>query len=317
MKHVKFITLLVSILFSINTDANGSLENVGCYSKSDVACQVVLNKSNELSQVDYDVNLIDSNSGKEVFPNLEKNSTMEWISLYKSGDRYVFLKEYLDSTKAMEFFTFKYRGNKPQDIKYYYIESSIDFDRRLKKWSGKQCEFKNNYLPNSEDKTLLATLSSMCVNDLKLSYTNNTYINNDVIFNVSRVLDGNVKNNMTLIALDSKNQDGININDLACSTNCDPITNSANYIGKLNGKIRIKLHLDFDDNMITGYYYYDAIKENIKITGVRDGANLALIAHIQGRKEFFNGVINDGKFTGTWKGINREYPFSLYLMLTH
>lgn len=154
----------------------------------------------------------------------------------------------------------------------------------------------------------------ICEGKAKLTY-NNTYINNDVLFDMIKITDGHVEGNITAIALASKDSDKISISDIGCKSNCSLNSNAANYIGTLNGKIRIKLHLDIDKNNITGYYYYDKIKKKIKISGEINGDKLNLYAETTEGKETFNGVINDGQFTGIWKGLNKIYPFSLYLML--
>lgn len=68
------------------------------------------------------------------------NETTENVSLQKYGERYVFSKAYLDSTKAIEFITFKYNNKLLSPVRYYYIESSVDFSNNVKKWSGKECD---------------------------------------------------------------------------------------------------------------------------------------------------------------------------------
>lgn len=315
MRLFNFIGSVALCLVSLSSFADGELEIKSCYDRNDAFCKVYLEKKSE-NDTGYEVNLIDSISNKLFFPYSDFNTVMESVSFYKVQDRYVFLKEYLDSTKAKEFITFHY--NRPFiDMHYYYIESSINPNERKREWSGQMCDSDADLSSPDTQSHLLEVMSSRCMNEAKLPSDKNYNVGNDVFFPIAKFFNGKFKNNMKVVALDSKNQGSININDLACSANCDLITNSANYIGKLNGKIRVKLHLDFDDNIITGYYYYDKIKKNIKITGVKDGNSLNLVADVQGGKEQFNGVINDGQFKGKWINAaeNKMYPFSFYLML--
>jgi hypothetical protein len=171
-------------------------------------------------------------------------------------------------------------------------------------------------LPQGGQGGLLARMASICMNKINLTYQNR-YSDNDIYFDVVRVLDGDSKGNMTAIALESKDSDSISMNDLGCKLNCDLITNSAGYIGKLNGSIRVTLHLEFNSDNVTGYYYYDKVRKAIKITGKKDGNNLRLIAYVKGGEELFSGVLNDGLFSGIWENADRSksYPFSFYLSL--
>lgn len=229
----------------------------------------------------------------------------------------MFLKEYFGDAKTMDFFTFQYKNARAQNIRYYHLESAIDFDKNTKKWSGKQCGSKESLLPKGEGGGLLARVASICVNKIKLPYQDG-YSDDDIYFDIVRVLDGNPIGNMTVIALDSNDSDSISMNDLGCKLNCELITNSASYIGKLNGSIRVTLHLEFNSDSVTGYYYYDKIRKKIKVTGKKDGNNLRLIADVNSGEELFSGVLSDGLFSGVWENSDRSktYPFSFYLSLT-
>ncbi len=78
------------------------------------------------------------------------NETTESVTLQKYGERYVFLKYYLDSSKAMEFIAFKYKNKLLSPVKYYYIESSVDFSNNVKKWSGKECDTTTGKIPEKK-----------------------------------------------------------------------------------------------------------------------------------------------------------------------
>lgn len=316
MKQSKRIIIFFSVICSSQIYAKGDLQKIACYEEDNAKCEVVLKKINKTDDVNFEVVLIDSINGNRLFPEFQTNSTMESVSLFKINNKYTFLKEYFGNSKDMEFLTFKYNKGEPQDISYYHLESSINFEKRTREWSGKQCNLLHNTLPHSEGKPLLATLSSICEKTTNLP-NNNKNDGNDILFDIVKSSDGSVIGNMTLVALDSKDSDSINIDDLGCKTHCGLMNDSVNFIGKLNGRIRVKLYLDFNGEEVTGYYYYDSVKKNIKILGKREGDNLSLIADTQGGKESFTGLINDGQFIGEWVNAagNKRYPFSFNSML--
>ena len=72
------------------------------------------------------------------------------------------------------------------------------------------------------------------------------------------------KKQIPVIALDSKDVDAINLNDIGCLSNCDADVDSANYIGKLNGKFRIAMHLKYDNDSASGFYFYEKMKKKNK-----------------------------------------------------
>lgn len=101
-----------------------------------------------------------------------------------------FSKVYLDSTKAIEFISFKYDNKHLSPVNYYYIESSIDFNNNVKKWSGKECDTSAGKMPEKKDGLLLQVASELCVNQIKLAYSPNKYIGNDILFYLSQLTDG-------------------------------------------------------------------------------------------------------------------------------
>lgn len=317
MKQCNFFIMAFYIALTLPVYADGQLDYVNCNQNEKSSCNVLIQKESIVDQVDYSVSLVNSTSNDKIFQNSDSNSTMENLSLFKINDNYIFLKEYFDSTKALEFTTFTYANNRTSNINYYYIESSVNFQKNINEWSGKSCKLNNNPSFTETHAPLLQAISSICVKNTRLSYSENSYINNDVLFEISKITDGQIGRNMVLVALDSKNKDSINFNDIGCRTNCDEIKDTANYMGRLNGKIRVKLHLDFDDNNVKAYYYYDKIKKNIPLTGQLNDGILKLVAVTDGGKEFFEGKINDGMYKGTWTNStkNKTYPFEFYLML--
>lgn len=317
MKRFNIIWWVVLAACSFLAHANDGLESVSCYQGNNNSCAVVLKKEKQVDEGAFEVALVDAKSGVNIFPYSDMNDTMENVTLNQYGDLYVFSKEYLDSSKALEFITYKYNSSQPNSIKYYYIESSVDFNNNVKQWSGKECESSPEVFHDIKNAPLLQAASSLCVNKIKLEYRPNKIVGNDVLFNLTQVINGDVKEKIPVIALDSKDSDSIILNDLGCVNNCASATDMLNFIGKINGKFRVKLHLNFKGNDVSGYYFYEKTKKNIYMTGTRNKNKIVLLAKTPEGNESFNGVLQGGEFSGVWsdaKG-NKKYPFSLYMML--
>ncbi|MCL9644011.1 hypothetical protein L2090_16220 [Rahnella victoriana] len=318
MRSFKWLSIIPFIFYSMHTYADGELENSYCYNKAGSECQITLVKKGNTEQDEYKSILVNARDNSLVFNNTETSSTMETLSFFRVNNNYVILKEYLDSTKALEFSTFYYGSHKAKEIKYFYIESSVNFIKREKEWSGRVCTANNDKISQNGEVTLLELLAGICGKISKLSYHDNNYYNNDVFFKVSDIADGNDKGDITLVALDSKGKDSININDLGCSNNCAHSLQHTNYIGRLNNKIRVKMHLEFNNDQIVGYYYYDKIQEKIPLIGKKNNHNIELVANLDNGQEKFNGIINDGQIKGEWSSTtgNKKLPFDFFSMLT-
>lgn len=297
--------------------ANNSLDIADCSLREELSCEVFLKMKRNIDDVSYKVELADAKSGQKIFPYFDMNETTESISLQKYGERYVFSKNYLDSTKAIEFITFKYKNKVLSAVKYYYIESSIDFNNHVKKWSGKECETSAGKITGEKDSLLLQIASQLCVNEVKLAYASNKYIGEDVFFYLSRVINGVEKKEIPVIALDSKDADTINLYDMGCLSNCDIDSDSANYIGKLNGKFRIALHLEYNNASVSGFYFYEKMKKKINVIGRRNGSKLTLSASVPEGMETFEGLLDKGQFKGVWSNSagDKKYPFIFYMKL--
>lgn len=295
--------------------ASNDLEVKDCLSDVHHQCKVKLRKIKQHDPTSYDIELLSSCSDLNVFSGVESKTTMEDISLYKINETYVFSKEYQGDSKGMDFVTFNFTDEKPSNIKYYNLESSINYKMRKKEWSGVKCSLQEKPLPPYVKHSLLASLSSICGNKINLPY-NNTYSGNDIVFDIEKNVDGGVKENMTLVALDSNDSNNIRVNDLGCKRNCDPIVISSNFLGRINGDSRIKLHLKLNEGSVEGYYYYDKIQEKIKLSGTKVKNKIDLVASVNDGQETFRGVINDGQINGEWKSSEgRRYPFVLFQML--
>ncbi|HCC2288460.1 TPA: hypothetical protein M4Y70_005529 [Klebsiella variicola] len=315
----QFINVLSFVLSicSFYVHANTSFDISDCSLRENSSCEVFLKMERNIDDVSYKVELADAKSGEKIFPYFDMNETTESISLQKYGDRYVFSKNYLDSTKAIEFITFKYNNKILSPVKYYYIESSIDFNNNVKKWSGKECDTSVGKIPRKKEGLLLQAASELCVKQVKLAYTPNKYIGKDIFFYLSRVTNGVEKKDLPVIALDSKDTDAINLNDIGCLSNCDIGSDSANYIGKLNGKFRIALHLEYNNTSVSGFYFYEKMKKKINVIGRRNGTRLTLSASVPEGIETFVGLLDKGQFKGVWSNAagNKKYPFIFYMKL--
>lgn len=126
-----------------------------------------------------------------------------------------------------------------------------------------------------------------------------------------------LKKQLPVIALDSKDIDAINLNDIGCLSSCDIDSDSVNYIGKLNDKFRMGLHLEYNDNNVSGFYFYEKMKKKINVTGRRNGDRLTLSASVPEGMETFDGLLEKGQFKGVWSNAagNKKYTFTFYMKL--
>ncbi|EGV5525340.1 hypothetical protein JF639_004724, partial [Salmonella enterica] len=314
MKQFDSVWFLILFICSFYVHANDDLGVIDCSLRENTSCDVFLKMERNVNEVSYKVELVDTKNEK-IFPYFDMNETTENVTLQKYGEQYVFSKYYLDSSKAMEFIAFKYDNKALSPVRYYYIESSIDFSNNVKKWSGKQCDTSTGIIPEKKDGLLLQVASELCINKFKLAYTPNKYVGNDILFNLSEITNGVEKKQLPVIALDSKDADAINLNDIGCLSNCDTDIDSVNYIGKLNGKFRIAMHLKYNNDSTSGFYFYEKVKRKINITGRRNGMRLTLTASVPEGIETFDGLLENGQFKGTWSSAagNKKYPFTFYM----
>ncbi|WP_447727826.1 hypothetical protein [Enterobacter asburiae] len=190
MKQFSSAWCLVLSVCSFYVHADADLDVTDCSLKGSTSCDVFLKMERDINDVSYKVELADTENGKKILPYFDMNETTENVSLQKYGDRYVFSKEYLDSAKAIEFITFKYENKLLSPVRYYYIESSIDFNNNVKKWSGKECGTSAGKITGKKDSLLLQVASELCVNKVKLAYTPNKYTGSDILFYLSQFING-------------------------------------------------------------------------------------------------------------------------------
>jgi len=313
----RFNKLWCFFLSAYSFYAYADLGTTDCSVKGSAFCGIFLKMDRGVDDVSYNVELVDNKSGKVIFPYSDTNEMMESVSLQKYGGRYVFSKEYLDSSKSIEFITFKYDNKSPSSIKYYYIESFIDLNYNVKKWSGKECDTSVGHIPEKKDSSLLQAASALCVNQSKLAYISNENSEKDIIFYLSQFTDGKEKKQLPLIALDRKGSDTISLNDIGCLGNCDIDSDTINYIGKINKKFRVGLHLEYNGNKVFGFYFYEKNKVKINVFGRRNGDELILSTSVLNGVETFDGLLKQGQFKGMWSNSerNEKYPFTFYMML--
>lgn len=317
MKQFKVFWLFFIPVFAMYAHANSELGVIDCSLKGSGSCDIFMKMDRGVDDVSYKVKLADSKSEKGIFPYTDMNETMESVSLQKYGGNYVFSKEYLDSSKSIEFISFKYEDEEPAFIKYYYIESSIDVNNSALQWSGKVCDTSAGVIPEEKGVGLLQAASGICINKMKLAYSPNKVSGTDVIFYLSQVTNGEVKEQIPVIALDRKDVDILNLADIGCLNDCNKAATSIDYIGRLNKKIRVGMHLDYNGNDISGYYFYNITKKKINITGRKSGEKLVLSASLPEGEETFDGTLAQGQFKGIWSNAagSKKYPFEFYMML--
>lgn len=316
MKRFKS-TCVFFVFLSIYTHASANLGIADCSLKGDDSCEIFMIMDRSLDDVSYKVKLVDSESGKEIFPYYDMNETLESVSLQKYGGRYIFSKEYLDSSKSVEFISFKYENKKTVFIKYYYIEGSIDINNSVRQWSGEVCDTSLGKIPEKKDALLLEAASGICINKRKLSNRPAKMVGNDVVFYLSQITDGKLKEEIPVIALDRKDTDNLSLAGIGCFRDCSKGATAIKYIGKLNNKFRVSIHLDYIGDNVYGYYYYENVKKKINLSGKKDGQELMLSAYLPEGKETFTGILEQGEFKGTWSNSARgkKYPFAFYMML--
>ena len=311
------LTIVIAFACAFCVKAHSDFERVFCYQEESSSCDILLKKEGEIESNNYKVALVDAKNGINIFPYTDTNDTMESVTLSRYGNKYVFEKNYFDSSRAIEFITFTYKDSQVGNIYYYFIDSSIDFNQNLRQWLGKECVATIKKLPEDHNRSLLQAASQLCMNNERALNSSNGSIGNDVLFGLSKFYNGSFSKQSMLIALDSKSKDSIKLDDIGCVKNCFPIEGSVNYIGKINEKTRVKLSLSFDGNSVFGYYFYEKVKAKIKIVGHRDGDKVSLTAFLPKGNESFNGVLDDGQFKGVWVNSegNKKYSFSFYMML--
>jgi hypothetical protein len=142
-------------------------------------------------------------------------------------------------------------------------------------------------------------------------------VGNDVVFYLSQITDGKLKEEIPVIALDRKDTDNLSLAGIGCIRDCSKGATSIKYIGKLNDKFRVSIHLYYIGDNVYGYYYYENVKKRINLSGKKDGQELMLSAYLPEGKETFRGILEQGEFKGTWSNSARgkEYPFAFYMML--
>ncbi|WP_297197561.1 hypothetical protein [uncultured Pluralibacter sp.] len=134
------------------------------------------------------------------------------------------------------------------------------------------------------------------------------------MFYISQIDNGAEKKQLHVIALDSKDVDAINLKDIGCIDSCNIDVNSVDFIGRLNGKYRIAMHLGNSSSSVSGFYYYEKNQRKINLTGYRNGLRLTLKASVPEGVETFDGLLEKGQFKGIWKNAagDKTYPFILY-----
>ncbi|SFD05251.1 hypothetical protein [Pragia fontium] len=315
---MKYFISLFFLPFLVFSEDN--LEYVSCYEEYNSSCEVILEKGAESEVNDYPVYLKERVTGNKIFLSPEQNTTMEGVSLYRIDNSYLLLKEYWGAGRGVNFIRFKFKDHSLDDAVVFNIESQIDVYLKKRNWGGYYCDYSSGTSFDNSLPPLHSIFLANCKKKNKFNLINNDYINNDVIFFISHLSDNNKTNLIKLIALDSKDSNNIDVEDVGCIENCSDISKSGNFIGKINKKIRVKLHLDFKASDTYGYYYYDKFKQNINLSGRLNNGELILNAYKENGEllEVFNGILSDGKYSGYWIDMKtkKKYPFSFYRMIT-
>lgn len=77
------------------------------------------------------------------------------------------------------------------------------------------------------------------------------------------------------------------------------------------------MHLKYDKDSASGFYFYEKMKKKINVIGRRNGARLTLTASVPEGIETFDGLLEKGQFKGVWSNAagNKKYPFTFYMKL--
>ncbi len=81
------------------------------------------------------------------------------------------------------------------------------------------------------------------------------------------------------------------------------------YKGTIDNKYQIEMRVNVEGFKIEGAYFYTDQKKDIKFTGVIK--NDTMLLNTENGEEVFNGVVNNGKYSGTWTYKNKDYSFEL------
>lgn len=75
------------------------------------------------------------------------------------------------------------------------------------------------------------------------------------------------------------------------------------YVGSINGKLPIHMKLDVKDGKVTGSYYYDSVKTDIKLEGSTLGSQIDLVEYDDNGKataRFRGAFVPAGRIVGVW-----------------
>lgn len=258
-----------------------------------------------------DVYIYTAGKSSPVFVFPESETSVETVSFWRGDGRYIAIKEGSNADKSKEVFLF---NSKLSEFGYLYLASGIDFNLNEKYWYGMYCSLSSAPFPDAVTSPFVWMVDKACKNKSE-NINEYKYIGSDLFFSVNSVIDG-VGGQLSLVALNAKNNDNVNILNFGCVENC-PLVND--FIGKINDKYIIKMSLNFNGDVVEGMYYYDNVRSEIPLKGVKINKEIFLDVKDDNGKitEIFKGTINNNEIQGVWnnKDNNTNYPFILYRAL--
>lgn len=88
-------------------------------------------------------------------------------------------------------------------------------------------------------------------------------------------------------------------------------------VGNINGNLNIHMELSLNNGKITGTYYYDKYKQDLKLEGTYDSTNNVNLSEFDNKGNNtgkFSGILStDGNFTGEWSTADNSKKMSFSL----
>lgn len=303
MNYYSAMLLTLTMLASSNTLA---VDIISCDEGKDSQCNVYIQKLNESDEVSYDAQLKSTKTDRPLFSGFTESTSMESLSLQIINERYVFMKESSASGKGIEFISFNFKNEMVEDLRYFYINSSVDVNNKILIWSGENCQVNKNAYFSSDQPSLFGAFAASCYSNSTFKYAT-INIGTDLKFDMKSVSENNISHDMTVLALDSTDSDVLDVIDIGCIDGCNITKDAMYYIGKINDKYRVSLKILNIGGDVSGYYYYDKQNKIINLKGRIDKGNVSLKTD---GGELFYGKEDDGEIVGTWYNAKGDVKYS-------
>lgn len=209
----------------------------------------------------------------------------------------------------------------------YTLEMQIGFNRNAEYpdnvyLDSQLCYISNIDMSKSEEISSQSLIGLACSSPYLLNRAKINYkmVGNDLFFDMYYEHNEREASMIKLVAFDFLPY--LSRSLIACIENCSHIKNKRIYLGKLH-TYPITMFIRYEGDSVSGKYYYEKYRQDIKFEGTRQGDELTLfVKNEQGEvTEKFIGVLNDGSFAGQWfnmknKEVIKTLAFQTYVMFS-